>query len=58
MSTLVKDAITKGAQVICGGHDCPDIGSLFYAPTLLTNVTEEMTVFKEEIFGPIIACTK
>ncbi len=45
----VEDAIAGGAKVLCGGkHE-----GLCYYPTVLTNVTEEMKVFQEEVFGPV-----
>ncbi|MDR2574183.1 MAG: NAD-dependent succinate-semialdehyde dehydrogenase [Desulfovibrio sp.] len=52
MQAFVDDAVAKGAKVILGGK--PDVkGGLFYQPTILTGVTPEMRVFREEIFGPI-----
>ena len=48
----VNESTAKGAKVLCGGHRLkPD--SLFYAPTLLTNVRKGMPVFDEETFGPV-----
>ncbi|OZG74428.1 succinate-semialdehyde dehydrogenase (NADP(+)) [Hahella sp. CCB-MM4] len=52
VTELVNDATTKGAQLLTGGPR-PDIGALFHAPTVLTDVTEQMRVFNEEIFGPV-----
>jgi succinate-semialdehyde dehydrogenase/glutarate-semialdehyde dehydrogenase len=49
---FVEDAVEKGAQVVAGGQRS-DLGSCFIEPTILTNVTDDMRVFKEEIFGPI-----
>ncbi len=49
---LVDDAVRKGAEVITGGERAA-AGRLFYAPTILTNVTAEMEIFSEEIFGPV-----
>ncbi len=50
MQDLVDDAVSKGAKVVLGGKAGK---GLFYPPTILTGVTPEMRVFKEEIFGPI-----
>lgn len=50
MQILVDDAVFKGAKVVLGGKAGK---GLFYPPTILTDVTSEMRVFKEEIFGPI-----
>jgi len=53
---LVRSAVQQGAAVLSGGRRLSggayDTG-LFYAPTVLGNVREEMEVAKEEIFGPV-----
>ena len=51
---LVHDATAKGAKVIVGGAPS-DVGPLFYQPSVLTDVTPEMTMVHEEIFGPVAA---
>lgn len=51
----VEDARAKGAAVLCGGRARPDLGPLFYEPTILEGVTEEMAVHSEETFGPVLA---
>jgi aldehyde dehydrogenase (NAD+) len=48
---LLDDAIKQGATVVCGGET--DANERFIAPTILTGVTEDMEVMKEEIFGPV-----
>jgi succinate-semialdehyde dehydrogenase/glutarate-semialdehyde dehydrogenase len=50
----VADALAKGAQVIYGGRRRPDLGPLFYEPTILVNVDHTMLVMQEETFGPLI----
>ena len=59
MFELIEDAIEKGATLECGGHipDALHKGS-WMAPTVLSNTTTDMRVFKEEIFGPIAAFMK
>ncbi|HEV2570114.1 MAG TPA: NAD-dependent succinate-semialdehyde dehydrogenase [Beijerinckiaceae bacterium] len=48
----ISDAVTKGATVAIGGK--PDVhGGLFFQPTVLTGVTREMRVAREETFGPV-----
>src|SRR5213594_2923834 len=47
----VKDALKQGANLEHGGERLRRKGS-FYAPTILTNVTPEMRIMKEETFGP------
>jgi succinate-semialdehyde dehydrogenase/glutarate-semialdehyde dehydrogenase len=51
---LVEDAVAKGATVHVGGS-LPDGPGWFYPATVLTGVTEEMRIFREECFGPV-AC--
>jgi succinate-semialdehyde dehydrogenase / glutarate-semialdehyde dehydrogenase len=56
MHRQVDDAVTKGAQVLAGGARLSGGGyddGLFWAPTLLSDVTPEMTIYREETFGPI-----
>ncbi len=52
VSELVDDAVGKGATVLCGGQPLPGKG-FFYPPTVLTGITEQMRVHKEEVFGPV-----
>jgi len=49
----VEDAVARGATLLTGGKPRPDVGPLFYAPTVLTDVTEEMRLYREETFGPV-----
>jgi succinate-semialdehyde dehydrogenase / glutarate-semialdehyde dehydrogenase len=51
----VDDALAKGARVLTGGHARPDVGPCFFEPTLLAGVTEDMTLCREETFGPVAA---
>ena len=51
----VSDALEKGATLLCGGRRRPDLGPLFYEPTILTNVREGMKVYSEETFGPVVS---
>jgi succinate-semialdehyde dehydrogenase/glutarate-semialdehyde dehydrogenase len=48
---FVGDAVAQGAQVAAGGKRS-NLGACFIEPTLLTNVNDDMRVFREEIFGP------
>jgi succinate-semialdehyde dehydrogenase / glutarate-semialdehyde dehydrogenase len=52
VSALVEDARSKGATVVVGGSTVGDQG-YFYAPTLLTGVTPDARMMREEIFGPV-----
>jgi len=49
---LVADAVGKGARVVCGGK-AHALGRSFFEPTILADVTPEMRVAREEIFGPV-----
>ncbi len=51
----VADAVAKGASVLAGGRARPDVGPFFYEPTVLAEVTPEMTLFAEETFGPVVS---
>ena len=52
----VQDAIAKGAALVAGGRRLTEDGldrGFFYAPTILNQVTAEMTIYREETFGPV-----
>lgn len=51
----VRDALAKGATLLAGGRARPDVGPLFYEPTVLTGVDPAMTLYAEETFGPVVA---
>jgi succinate-semialdehyde dehydrogenase/glutarate-semialdehyde dehydrogenase len=56
MEALVADALEKGATLVAGGKRPADKAKgNFFLPTVLTDVTTDMRVFREEIFGPILA---
>ncbi|GIJ00509.1 succinate-semialdehyde dehydrogenase/glutarate-semialdehyde dehydrogenase [Sediminihabitans luteus] len=51
----VEDARAKGATVLAGGRARPDLGPLFYEPTVLTDTDESMTLYASETFGPVVS---
>ena len=51
----VDDAVDKGATVLAGGKPRPDIGPYFYEPTILSGVRDDMAVFADETFGPVVS---
>src|SRR5262249_34636881 len=51
----VDDARAKGATVLAGGQPRPDIGPLFYEPTVLSGVSPAMECFSNETFGPVVS---
>jgi succinate-semialdehyde dehydrogenase / glutarate-semialdehyde dehydrogenase len=50
----VQDALNKGAQVVFGGKQPDGLQGAYYEPTVLTNITFDMRVWKEEVFGPVL----
>jgi succinate-semialdehyde dehydrogenase/glutarate-semialdehyde dehydrogenase len=56
VSELVDDAVAAGASLRCGGPvDVPGFEhGAFYGPTVLTGVTHDMRIMREEIFGPVL----
>jgi succinate-semialdehyde dehydrogenase / glutarate-semialdehyde dehydrogenase len=49
---LVVDAVANGAKVLCGGA-APDQPGFYYLPTILAEITPDMRVHTEEVFGPV-----
>lgn len=49
----IDDAVSKGATLLVGGKVRDDLGGYFIEPALLTGVTQEMKVAREETFGPL-----
>lgn len=57
VQALVDDAVSKGAKVTVGGK----LGSAegqFFQPTVLVGVTQNMKIWHEEVFGPVLAVIK
>ena len=52
IKSMVDDAVEQGAEIAAGGQFGEE-GEQFIQPTILCNVTEDMRVFREEIFGPV-----
>jgi succinate-semialdehyde dehydrogenase/glutarate-semialdehyde dehydrogenase len=53
----VQDAINKGASITAGGNRpslSKNLKGFYYTPTVLTGITDEMLVMKEETFGPVV----
>jgi acyl-CoA reductase-like NAD-dependent aldehyde dehydrogenase len=52
---LIEDALAAGATKLCGGPtEVAGLSGRFVAPTVLTGVTHEMRIMREEIFGPVL----
>ena len=56
---LIKRGIDEGAKLIAGGLGRPDglNQGYFVRPTIFADVTQDMTIWKEEIFGPVLCIT-
>jgi len=56
IQTLIQKGIDEGATLVCGGPGLPDGISrgYFVKPTIFANVRNDMTIAREEIFGPVL----
>ena len=54
VESQVEEARSRGARVLLGGVRLPQLGSNFYAPTVVADVTHEMRLMREETFGPVL----
>ncbi|WP_241622308.1 aldehyde dehydrogenase family protein [Rosenbergiella australiborealis] len=52
----VEKTLAEGARLVCGGEKVAGEGN-YYAPTILADVKEGMTAFREEVFGPVATLT-
>jgi acyl-CoA reductase-like NAD-dependent aldehyde dehydrogenase len=56
IQSLIDDAVGKGARLLVGGKRNPNYpDGLFYEPTVLADVTSQMRIAQEEVFGPVMA---
>lgn len=55
MDAHVTDAVAKGAKVLAGGRKRADLGPFFYEPTVLSGVTDQMSCYADETFGPLVS---
>jgi len=51
---FVERAQADGAELVFGGRISPELGGLYYEPTLFTNVRQEMEIVQKEVFGPVL----
>jgi acyl-CoA reductase-like NAD-dependent aldehyde dehydrogenase len=52
---LVRAGIAEGAQLVTGGARPDGLDGFFYAPTVFTGVKDDMTLARQEIFGPVLS---
>lgn len=50
----VEEARAHGAEIVAGGKRLPELGDHFYAPTVITGVSQSMRLMTEETFGPVL----
>lgn len=55
VSELVSASVKEGATLCLGGGGHVELGGRFYLPTMLTDVTPSMAVFRHEVFGPVVS---
>ncbi len=54
LEVQVADAREKGATVLVGGKRPSNLDGAYYEPTLISNITKDMMVWQEEVFGPVL----
>ena len=50
----VKDSIDNGAKIVIGGKRPKSLQGAYYEPTILTNISKDIRVWQEEVFGPVL----
>ena len=50
----VQDAISKGAKIVFGGKEPAGLQGAYFEPTVLRDITFDMRVWREEVFGPVL----
>ena len=50
----VFEATARGAIALTGGERIPEVAGPFFPPTVLTNITQDMEIMREETFGPVL----
>jgi acyl-CoA reductase-like NAD-dependent aldehyde dehydrogenase len=54
VESQLEEAVSRGARVLTGGSRLEKLGSNFFAPTVLVDVTHDMQIMREETFGPVL----
>lgn len=58
VADFVEDARKKCSTIISGGKALPEMGELFYAPTIVTDIPPEAKIYTDEVFGPVVSIIK
>jgi acyl-CoA reductase-like NAD-dependent aldehyde dehydrogenase len=51
---FIERAVRDGARLVYGGRVSPELGGLYYEPTLFCDVPEQAEILKKEVFGPVL----
>jgi aldehyde dehydrogenase (NAD+) len=51
----IEKGVSEGARLVAGGPEAPREQGYFVSPTVFADVTPEMTIAQEEIFGPVVS---
>ncbi|MEU1320053.1 aldehyde dehydrogenase family protein [Streptomyces tibetensis] len=54
----IEKGVAEGARLVAGGPEAPRAEGYFVSPTVFADVTEDMTIAQEEIFGPVLSILK
>src|SRR5699024_11454626 len=54
VADMVDEAVADGAKAVTGGKKADMEKGFFYEPTILTNVTHDSKIMRDEIFGPVL----
>lgn len=57
MQNLIEKALTEGGRLLLGGSRITELSGYFFQPTIIENVTPDMALFNQEIFGPVVSIT-
>ncbi|MGL5949226.1 MAG: aldehyde dehydrogenase [Aeromonas sp.] len=57
VADYVASGVAEGASLLLGGERLSHGSGYYFAPTIFTDVTAEMRIFREEIFGPVLTVT-
>lgn len=58
LENQIRDAVSKGAQILYGGRKIGALGGNFFEPTVLVHVNHSMLIMRNESFGPVIGIQK
>ena len=56
--SLIREGVAEGAEIVTGGNGEMNASGYFVGPTVLKNVTNEMSIARREVFGPVVAAIR